>query len=171
MEWKPMTTEHDRALLFQEVQQFRQRWLWALLLGINGVVIAVTLYRVFGSNPDPSPVWVLLLVVGVACLNTVLFAVMKLNTEVSEAGILIHYFPLKRRSITRDRIRSCEALTYRPIRDYGGWGIRRGWSSMAYTVQGDRGVWVELTSGRPVLIGSQRAEALAEAIASLLPPS
>jgi hypothetical protein len=42
---------------------------------------------------------------------------------------------------------------------------------VAYTVQGDRGVWLELSRGKPVLIGSQQPEALAEAIATLLPPS
>jgi hypothetical protein len=166
-----MTTERDRPPLFRETQQFRQGWLWALLFGVNGLVLALTAYRVFGVSTDPIPGWVLVLVVGVALFNTVLFALLKLITEVSEDGVLIHYFPLKRRWIKRDRIQSVAARTYRPLRDYGGWGIRRGWSSVAYTVQGDRGVWLELSRGKPVLIGSQQPEALAEAIATLLPPS
>ena len=58
-----------------------------------------------------------------------------------------------------------EARTYRPILEYGGWGIRytmgRGW---AYNVSGNQGVQLELASGKRILIGSQRAEELARAI-------
>ena len=59
-----------------------------------------------------------------------------------------------------------EARTYRPLLEYGGWGIRyapfgKGW---AYNVHGSQGVQLELTNGKRILIGSQRAEELARAI-------
>jgi hypothetical protein len=39
---------------------------------------------------------------------------------------------------------------------------------MAYTVSGNRGVQIELTSGRKILIGSRRPEELAAAITQIL---
>lgn len=164
-----MTTERDRPLIFQEVQQFRQRWLWLVLLGLSALVLALTATSILGSGNESKPLWILGLVIVVFIANTVLFAILKLNTEVNADGVLIHYFPLKRRWIPRDRIQSATVRTYRPLRDYGGWGIRQGWRSIAYTVRGDRGVWLELTHGKPILLGSQQPEALATAIASLLP--
>jgi hypothetical protein len=59
-----------------------------------------------------------------------------------------------------------EARTYRPILEYGGWGIRYSpfGQGCAYNVSGNRGVQLELADGQRILIGSQRAEELARAI-------
>ncbi len=53
---------------------------------------------------------------------------------------------------------------YSPLAEFGGWGIRFGTEGRAFNLRGNRGVQLELKSGRKVLIGSQRAEELAEAI-------
>lgn len=59
-----------------------------------------------------------------------------------------------------------EARTYSPLREYGGWGIRGFGSNRAYNVSGNHGVELVLKDGRKVLIGSQRADDLALAIAA-----
>lgn len=100
---------------------------------------------------------------------TLLFYTLKLITEVDAEGVHIRFFPLTSKHIRFDDIRSCNARTYRPIREYGGWGIRFNREGRAYNVSGDAGVQLELTKGRPLLIGSQRAEALARAINAHLP--
>ena len=56
------------------------------------------------------------------------------------------------------------ARVYRPIREYGGWGIRYGKNGKAYNISGDRGVQLELQNSKPLLIGSQRADELAQTI-------
>jgi len=63
-----------------------------------------------------------------------------------------------------DNIISCKIRTYKPIREYGGWGIRFSRKGRSYNVSGDRGVQLELTEGMLLLIGSQKAEQLADAI-------
>jgi hypothetical protein len=65
-------------------------------------------------------------------------------------------------------IRKAEAVTYRPIRDYGGWGIRSGPEGWAYNVRGNRGVRIEYQDGNKFLIGSQKAEELEQAIRARL---
>jgi hypothetical protein len=78
--------------------------------------------------------------------------------------VRIRFFPLATRTIERSAIGEIEARTYRPIREYGGWGLRFGRRGRAYSISGDRGVELTLTDGRRVMIGSRRAEELAEAI-------
>ncbi|MFC1963201.1 DUF6141 family protein [Chloroflexota bacterium] len=89
-----------------------------------------------------------------------------LKTEVRSDGIYFKYFPfhLSFRKIPLESLRKYEAITYRPIRDYGGWGLKYGRKGRAYTARGNRGVQLELSDGRPVLIGSQKPEELVMAI-------
>ena len=63
-----------------------------------------------------------------------------------------------------DEIENVEAITYSPIKDYGGWGIRYRYKAKAYNVRGNKGVKVNLKNGRHILIGSQNHNALANAI-------
>jgi hypothetical protein len=93
-----------------------------------------------------------------------LFRAMRLITEVRSDGVYIHFVPLLRDTILFSNIADCEARTYRPIREYGGWGVRFGWKRKAYNVSGNRGVQLTLKSGKRLLIGSQRSEELAQAI-------
>ncbi|HTL28989.1 MAG TPA: hypothetical protein VL282_07210, partial [Tepidisphaeraceae bacterium] len=60
-----------------------------------------------------------------------------------------------------------EPRTYRPLVDASGWGVHysftgKGW---AYNVTGDRGVQIRLKDGKWLLIGSQKPDELARAIA------
>ncbi|NVL91956.1 MAG: hypothetical protein HWN71_02845 [Desulfobacterales bacterium] len=55
-------------------------------------------------------------------------------------------------------------MTYNPLKDYGGWGIRYGRGGRAYNVSGNRGVYLELSNGKSLLIGSLQPEELARAI-------
>jgi hypothetical protein len=89
-----------------------------------------------------------------------------LTTEVRSDGLYIRFFPfhLSFRRIPLDDLKAYEARTYSALREYGGWGIRWGWRGKAYNVRGNRGVQLELSNGERILIGSQRAEQLAEAL-------
>jgi len=95
-----------------------------------------------------------------------LFVFGRLITEVREDGIYIRFVPFHRRSrkIPFKDLKEYQVRTYRPILDYGGWGIRCGLKGKAYTVSGNRGVQLELTSGERLLVGSQRPEELWQAI-------
>ncbi|HET6897964.1 MAG TPA: hypothetical protein VFK70_06445 [Vicinamibacteria bacterium] len=83
---------------------------------------------------------------------------------VGDAGVRIRMLPFANRTIAPARIARWEARTYRPIREYGGWGLRFGPRGRAYNVSGDRGVELTLDNGKRVLIGSQRSDDLAAAI-------
>ena len=55
-------------------------------------------------------------------------------------------------------------MTYSPLVEYGGWGIRGWGKNVALNARGNRGVRLMLMDGRRVLVGSQRAEELAAAL-------
>jgi len=71
-------------------------------------------------------------------------------TEVRDDGVYFRFFPLHLsfHRIGLEEIVRFEVQTYRPIRDYGGWGIRYGWKGKAYNVSGNRGVH-SLTKSAP----------------------
>ena len=58
------------------------------------------------------------------------------------------------------------AVRYRPLREFGGWGIRGTRRHGAYNARGDAGVRLELADGSTFLIGSQEPERLEAAIAA-----
>ena len=161
---------HERGGLFREVQHFRQRWLWALLLAIAalsvwGAVQQLLLGIPFGNNPAPDSVMIpLATVFGV--VFPLGFYFMNLTTEVHQDGIYYRFFPfhLRFRRIALEDMTEYEVRGYSAIRDYGGWGIRYGRKGRAYNVSGNRGVWVRLSSGGSIMFGSQRPEGFAAAI-------
>lgn len=153
---------------FRETQRFRQPWLRAVLI-LPGLPLLYGAYRQFilgrpwGDRPSPDAVLAALLAGYV--LFVAWFLSLKLVTEVRERELYVKFvrlWPAERIPVAQ--IRRAAAVTYRPLRDYGGWGVRMGRKGMAYNVSGNCGVELELIDGRRLLIGSQRAEELARAI-------
>jgi hypothetical protein len=155
---------------YREVQRFRQPWLWLLIAGIFGVTVwafvqQIVLGTPFGQNPASNTVMMIIaLAFGLAF--PALFYAANLTTEVRSDGLYYRFFPfhLRFRKITAESLVSYEVRTYKPIRDYGGWGIRYGRDGKAYNVSGNRGVMLELSGSQRLLIGSQKPEDLANAI-------
>jgi hypothetical protein len=61
-------------------------------------------------------------------------------------------------------ITGAEIHEFEPLKDFGGYGIRFNREMRAYYLRGNRGVKITRTSGKPVLIGSDRPEALCTVI-------
>lgn len=100
------------------------------------------------------------------------FNLLCLRTTVSETRLSVSFgalFPLYRRTIATADIASSEAVTYSPLAEYGGWGIKWGRSGLALNARGDRGVRLTLRDGRRILVGSQRPEELAAALVPFAP--
>ncbi len=165
----------NKAGTFHEVQQFRQPWLWLLLLATTITVAGVFIYgfyiQLYLGHPwgDKPMSDTLLVIVGALSILltaglTFLFYTLKLVTDVNADGIQLRFFPLAGKTLRYEDITSCKARSYRPIREYGGWGIRFGHHGKAYNVYGNRGVQLEFSNAAPLLIGSQRPEDLAAII-------
>jgi len=160
----------ETDVIYHEVQRLRQIWIWALVLFIAGLmwytaIMQCLLHTPVGSRPMSDPLaLVYWLIFGVGF--PILFFNAKLETKVLSDGVYIRFFPfqLRPKKLAFTALKSCEARTYSPIREYYGWGIRRGAKGWAYTASGREGVELHLRNGKTLLIGSQRAEELCEAI-------
>ncbi len=162
----------DDALLFSETQYFRQWWLLPMQFGMFALFGAIliqqlVLHHPVGNHPmsDTGAV-VSFLVVGV--VMPILFLSSNLATEVRRDGLYIRFFPFHLRFIKIEGIQQPTACEYRPLADYGGWGIRLGTAGKAYTVRGNQGVKLIRGHDQTLLIGSQQPKDLEAAIASTL---
>lgn len=168
-------TMSETTVKFREVQRFRQKWLQVSLVAVAlgsvitfgyGMITQLVLGEPWGDRPLSDTALaiigplMILLGIGLAWL----FHAMKLLTEVRDDGVHIHFLPLAHQTVRFGDIVSCEVRTYRPIREYGGWGVRYGRAGKAYNVSGNRGVQLKLSTGKGLLIGSQRPEELAQEI-------
>ena len=169
-----MTKANRVYPLYRETQYFRQLWLWALvlfisLLSLYGVFQQLILGEPFGNNPAPDSMIVVLAIIFGIGLPLFMY-MMNLTIEIRSDGLYFRFFPfhLSSHRITAEEIKGFEACTYSPIRDYGGWGIRYGRKGKAYNVSGNRGVQLELSKGKHLLVGSQKPEELVEALNTTL---
>ncbi len=159
-------------VLFHEVQRTRQWWLLLIVFAVTAAswysfVNQVVLGRVTGSQPASDTVIAILWVLAGVALPS-FFLIVKLEVTVFTDRVDIRFFPMLKRSYTAAQITDSFPRVYRPLVEYGGWGVRwspvNGW---AYNTGGKAGVQLLLADGRKLLIGSQRAEELGEAIGAM----
>jgi hypothetical protein len=159
--------------MYREVQIFPRAWL--IVLVAPATAVALLLHAAYqqivrgipvGGRPatDSQLLGSLAITAGALLLVAALLFSTRLITEVNGVHILLRYIPLWRRTLRLDDVASSELVNFRPFRDFGGWGIRRGRSGWAFTVRGTRGVRLTFRSGTPLVIGSQEPERLYQSI-------
>lgn len=149
----------DLTTRFRERQRFNP-WFFLAPAGLTAATTLVVASAVHVA-------WLALLLLPAFLAG--LWAVARVDTEAGGDGVRVRLFPFRWWHIRPDEIASAEVRTYRPIREYGGWGLRYGPGGWAYNARGDRGVQLVLRDGRRVLIGSGRAEELLAAIRTHAP--
>jgi hypothetical protein len=155
-------------IYFREVQRFRQPWYWAIQIPALAALAYILFRQLVLGKPvgnHPASNTSLAIIALTLALFVVWFIKLELITEVRDHELEIRFrWLFVQRVIPQAEIQHFEARTYRPIREYGGWGVRRGAAGMAYNVSGNRGVDLRLTDGKSLLIGSQRPEEFALAL-------
>ncbi len=139
-------------------------WVMALLWG-------ACLAAAFGLSESGSSAlgWEILLVLATPILITALFGCLETRRERAALRISFGLLPLVRKRIPFDSILEARAVVYRPIRDFGGWGIRFGKGVSAWTIRGNAAVRLELEGRGAFLLGSMDARRLAAQIAERAP--
>ena len=167
---------------FKEEQRFTQPWLWIVLvlaLSAATVPVAAGLYvqlikgEPFGNNPTSDEN--LIIIFSLVMLFTVgiiaLFWKTKLVTEVRSDGLYVRFPPfiIKKIFFPPDTIASYYIRRYKPIKEYGGWGVKNGTGrSKAFNVKGNTGMQLEFKTGRKLLIGTQRGDAFLRAMNKMM---
>ena len=141
-------------IIFKEEQRFTQWWIWLILI--------ITLIMPPLVNPQDSSNYYL--IISILILALIYFT--RLTTLVTKEGLHYRFFPFhfKEKIIKIDEIMTYEQITYNPIFDYGGWGIRYGSKGKAYNVKGNIGVIILLKNGKKILFGTQDAHSFVSAI-------
>lgn len=157
---------------FREVQPV---WLnpiaWlAILPAITGGYSIWTITKLAGSNIPFTAVFL----ASASIALSLWLLTLQLEIETAADALRLRYrflwFP---KQIDYGAIERAEAIEYRPLRGYGGWGIRRGkydgHAEWAWTVTGSEGVRLHFKDGETFLLGSRRAGELAAAVNARIP--
>ena len=159
----------DNEILFSETQRFKQWWLWILLIGSDvftfyGVYKQIITGHTFGDKPASNTV--LLISSGITVLLTILFLIIRLDTQIKKDGVYVKFFPLNLRfkQFTWIQLSKCYVRKYSPIAEYGGWGLRFGFGGKAYNISGNQGLQLEFKNKKTLLIGTQKPEELQEVV-------
>ncbi|MFP4503049.1 MAG: hypothetical protein ACLFTT_18810 [Candidatus Hydrogenedentota bacterium] len=165
------------TVFFQEDQRFRGGWMWvgvAIDLLLVAAVVAGLTYRVAHggmlSDTHGPGGWIMVGAAAVVLVVNALFLGLlfatRLQIEVNTQGVFMRLQPFQRRvrQVDRAGLAAIRVVNVRPLRDYGGYGLRGRRNGKAYLVEGEQGVRFDYENGFHILLGSPRAEALYAAI-------
>jgi hypothetical protein len=159
----------EKEILFKETQKFSQWWIWLIMLLTIGILIFV-LFQIMngqGSKENSLPL-VIIVSSGLFIIvsTVILFVNMRLETQIRKDGVYVRFFPfhLSFKEYTWEKISKSFVRQYRPIVEYGGWGLRLGLAGRAFNVSGDKGLQLEFNDNKKLLIGTNKPEELTETL-------
>lgn len=165
---------------FYEEQRFNQKWLWLIIIISGLFVIGLFGYGLikqvfmriqFGDNPmsNNALTCTFIFTILLFCIIIWLFSISKLITRIDKFGIEFRFIPYhsKFKIISWSDIERVEVKRYKPLKEYGGWGIRSGKNGKAYNVDGDKGLLIFFKTGKQILIGTQKDVELNEFLKKL----
>ncbi len=157
--------------VFNETQRITQWFMWLSLAALFALlfyfcyqwyVLGVAVDKVAADDISGQLIVVL-------CLVPVplLIFFLKIKTYIDEKGIHYRFIPfhLSQKIILWSDMKICFVREYRPIKEYGGWGYRMSFGNgHAYNIRGNKGIQIELVTGKKILIGTQKEAAAQQVI-------
>jgi len=144
---------------------------------INILYVVLVGFLIWAVWDDSSgPLLVLILVSIVLLVIPLIFGKLVIRVDEQALHVVFGMIGWPAQHIPLDSIKTARAVDYRPIINFGGWGIRRGRldgeMTSAYTSRGKRGVLFELKEERRIcaittsrfLVSSEQPEKLAATI-------
>jgi hypothetical protein len=147
-------------ILFKEQQKFTQWWLWLFLIGLGAYAVYGFIQQIifgieFGSEPM-SNTGIVILALGVFKIIYFIWYV-TLITEINTDGIKMRFLPFVKKEIKWNEIKSANVVNY----GFVGYGIRnRSAYGIVYTINGNKGLAIELKNGKKFVIGTQNENEL-----------
>lgn len=143
-----------------------------LVVGASLAALAAVAWAFAISEGSDRAVLGLVLPVMFAIDGLILANFCVMRTRVDADGLVVTFglLGLLRFAFRREQIVAAVARRYRPIREFGGWGIRGLGARRALNFRGDRGVELEIERGgnsQRVMIGTERPADLAGALAAI----
>jgi len=150
--------------VYKETQTYRGTWVMYFILMIE-LPTLILLLVFFIQAEDKTEMGIALSVVGGTLSLILLFIFnLKLETRIDQNGVSFSYFPFVRtwRKYPREKIQSISVISYSPITDYGGWGLKGNKSTKAYSILGNQGILIDTGEKKKILIGTSKVKELKE---------
>jgi len=165
--------EKVNQIVFRETQTVKSKWIWGLVLiplvvVVYGMVQQLIFNIPWGSNPmSDAGLFITGLVVIIGLPLFIYFV--RLEIQIRKDGIYYRYAPFHFRfqRIPIQNLAGYQVVHYRPLHDYGGWGIRYGKYGKAYTLSGNVGLQVVTTDQKKLMLGTHRPDELKKTLNSL----
>jgi len=163
-----------KHISFKEEQKFRQWWIWMIILVSLGFWVYSLIVQVLAGNTTDGPASnAILILVGLLPLLLIyLFFSIKMITKVDSEGVHYRFAPWQRKTktIRPGDIQEYNIRKYRPLVEYGGWGVRSGNKKYgrAYNVTGNIGLQFIFKNNNKLLLGTQRAESFKRAVDKMM---
>jgi len=152
--------------IFEETQRLHEnavvRYVMPITCGFTLLLVITVMVSQGASLQD------LLIVIGTVVGIPLALAMMPMRTVVTPEELSIRSLVFYRKYVPIEGITSANAITYNPLFECGGWGVRvTRKHGLVLNIAGDRGValrYVRDDREKSMLIGSRRSEELEHAI-------
>lgn len=148
--------------LFEERQYLH---IWSKVLMIGVVLLLIYLLKEYCNSSDSANPMEVVFLTGILLLMLLLTGILvtaRLETSISEKELTYRFYPfqLKPRHVSWREVTHCYTRRYRPIMEYGGWGLRTGFSNKgnAVNASGCDGLQLVFENGKRLLIGTQKPD-------------
>lgn len=148
---------------------YRERTPWPGWIGLVywGSIAGVSYALLMGYDTDlglPVRVPLVMLILGAAAALERVVNGLTVLVQESRLFLYLGSIPVIRRVVPLSEIVELEAVEYRPIVEFGGWGVRGTARRRAWTARGHRAVLLTLTGDRLLYVGSDHPQRLEERI-------
>lgn len=162
----------NNVIYFNESQRFNNVYLWVVLALVHIILIGVICGIYIKSNGEHKPKAIIGFWLGeaIAGIVTALILTSQLLTTVKDDGIYVKFTPFIReeRKYAWEDIQECYVREYKPVKEYGGWGVRSaGKNGSALNVSGNQGIQLVFKNGEKVLIGTNEPAEVAKVLQQL----
>lgn len=141
-------------LSITESQKFDSLWFFVILALVSVINLIIYVYM------KETDLTALVATYAMTIVGGLIFFFFRLDTRYDQNGIEYKFFPFhfKWHSIPWYEVKEAYIRKYKPLMEYGGWGIRYSKHGKAYTTRGNTGLQLKLKNGKSLLIGTQKPD-------------
>jgi hypothetical protein len=152
--------------IFKESQTYHGTWvMYAIIITELPIVILLTV--LYATSDDKQEMALALgVVLGTMALLLLFILNLKLQTRIDSDSLSFRYIPFIRkwRQYKKGEIKSAQVISYSPLTDYGGWGLKGNATTKAYSILGDQGLLFDVGEKKKIMIGTMKSKELKEFI-------
>jgi len=151
--------------IFTESQRMADSTFNKIILILVIILLGKTVYNGFIDGINSISIFSIVILT----LGILVFIVFKLKTTITAEGIeaKITPFNIYNKTFSWNEIKKCEVVKYSALKEYGGWGYRRGKNGVAINPSGDKGLKIYFKNGTQILLGTNKADELTEFLKSI----